>query len=346
MKKFIISLLACVLSFGAAFPVLATDKIETVDTFSAKNIAENRVWVGTFQLVWNDVMDKVVKGPVRFVSGDQSMARRLNKQEFTSNMLSKDSYYKAYGKTSPELKKQIEDAIMKKFGEKSAILDRVSWDNPNGAFFVYAMLKKDFQFIYRFNQLASGDFGPYHTDYFGIDDTGREPLYKNVRVLFYNSTSDFAIALNTKTKDQVYIYRTNENKPFNTIYKKMNKETAEYKGDHHFVKGDKVKIPYISFKNDINYDELCGREIKNTDRLYFEKAMQTIDFDLNESGVKLKSEAAADICLMSFMPQTPKSGRNMAVDNTFYIFLKERNKEMPYFAARIKDLILFKPAGK
>lgn len=343
MKKFIIGLLACLLSLNAVF---AMDKIEAVETFSAKNLAENRVWVGTFQLVWNDVMDKVVKAPIRFVSGDQTAARALNKQEFTADMLSEESYYKAYGKTSLELKKQIEDDIMQKFGEKSEILDKINWTNPNSAFFVYSMLKKDFLFLNRFNQLTAGDFGPYYTEYFGIDETSREQLYDNVRVLFYNSPEDFAVALSTQTNDQVYIYRTNENKPFNKMYKKMNKETQKYKGNHHFVEGDKVKIPYLSFKKDVNYDELCGREIKNTDRLYFAKALQTVDFELNESGVKLKSEAAADICLMSFMPKAPKAGRNMTVNNTFYMFLKEQNKEKPYFAARVKDLILFKPAAK
>jgi len=347
MNKIIIGLLSFIVGINAAVPAMAMDKIEAVETFSSKNTAENRVWVGTFQLVWNDVVDNIVKGPVKFISGDQSIAKRLNKKEFKADMLSEDSYYTAYGKTTPELKKQIEDAIMEKFGEKSDVLDRINWKNPYRAFVVYAMLKKDFEFLSKFSELTPGDFGPYTSDYFGINENSRAQLYNNVRVLFYNSPSDFAVALNTRTKDQVYIYRTNENKPFNTIYKKMNKETEKYKGDHHFVKGDKIKIPYISFKKDVNYDSLCGREIKNTDRLYFEKALQTVDFDLNDSGVKLKSEAAVEICYMSaFVPQPPKEGRNMAVNNTFYIFLKESNKELPYFAARIKDLILFKPAGK
>ncbi len=343
MKKFIVGFLACVLALNIYNSAFAIDRIEVVKTFSEKNVAPNRVWVGTFQLVWNDFMDEILKGPVKFISGEQKVAKALNKQEFKVSMLSPDSYYKTYGKPTLELKGQIETAIMEKFGEKSEILEQINWSDPDNAVFLYTMLKKEFKFVNRFTQLPSGDFGPYHTDYFGINESGREILYSNVRVLFYDSPSEFAVALNTRTNDEVYIYRTEENKPFNSIYKDMNKKTAKYKGSHEFMKGDKIKVPYVAFKKDVNFDELCNRIIKNTDEMYFEKALQTVDFDLNESGVKLKSEAALDVNFVSFLPQSPKEGRNLEVTNTFYIFMKEKDKGMPYFAARVKDLILFNP---
>ena len=86
---------------------------------------------------------------------------------------------------------------------------------------------------------------------------------------------------------------------------------------------------------------MCGREIKGKERLYFEKALQTVDFDMNEQGVKLKSEAALDVSLMSFMPPKAEKGRKMFFDDTFVIFLKETDISKPYFAARISDLALF-----
>lgn len=340
MKK-IIAMVICLLALSAN--AFAAENIEFIKTFSEKNSFQNKVWVGTFQLVWNDFVNDILKAPVKFVSGSQKDAKLLNKQEFTQEMLSDSSYYKTYGKTSLALKGEIENAIMEKFGEKSEILDKIDWNKPNGAYFLYVMLKKDFDFLQKFNQLPSGVFGSneYETKYFGISETSKKQLYKNVKVLFFNNTEDFAVELRTQSNDVVMLYRTDKNKSFNTLYKDMNKKSAKYKGNRDFVVGDKIKIPYISFKKDINFDDLCGREIKSPERLYFEKALQTVDFDMNEQGVKLKSEAALDVSLMSFMPPKAEKGREMFFDDTFVIFLKETDKAKPYFAARINNLELF-----
>ena len=340
MKKIILTLF-CLL--GLSTNAFAIENIEFIKTFSEKNNAQNKVWIGTFQLVWNDFMNEILKAPVKFVSGSQKTAKQLNKQEFNQNMLSEDSYYKTYDKTSLELKGEIENAIMEKFGEKSDILDKIDWNKPNGAYFLYVMLKKDFDFLQKFNQLASGNFGSkgLEAKYFGISETSKNQLYKNVKVLFFNNTEDFAVALRTQSNDIVMMYRTDKNKSFNALYKEMNKKATKYNGNNNFTTGDKIKIPYISFKHDINFDDLCGREIKGKERLYFEKALQTIDFEMNEQGVKLKSEAALDVSLMSFLPPKIEKGREMFFDDTFVIFLKETDKQKPYFAARINDLELF-----
>ena len=241
MKK-IIATLICLLSLN--INVLAAENIEFVKTFSANNNAQNKVWVGTFQLVWNDFVNDILKAPVKFVSGSQKEAKLLNKQEFTQNMLSEDSYYKTYGKTSLALKGEIENAIMEKFGEKSEILDKIDWTKSNGAYFLYVMLKKDFEFLQKFNQLTAGSFGAnnYQTKYFGINETSKNQLYKNVKVLFFNGAEDFAVELKTQSNDIVILYRTDKNKSFNTLYKDMNKKTFKYKGSNSFVLGDKIKI--------------------------------------------------------------------------------------------------------
>ncbi len=40
--------------------------IEIQPTMQSRSNTQDRVWVGTFQLVWNDFMDKIVHNPVRF----------------------------------------------------------------------------------------------------------------------------------------------------------------------------------------------------------------------------------------------------------------------------------------
>ena len=137
MRKVFLTMICLLALASNAF---AVDNIGFVETFSTKSKAENKVWIGTFQLVWNDFVNEILNAPVEFVTGSQKKAKLLNKQEFTEDMLSEEAYYKTYGKTSLELKGEIENAIMEKFGEKSDILDQIDWNKPNGAYFLYVML--------------------------------------------------------------------------------------------------------------------------------------------------------------------------------------------------------------
>ena len=68
---------------------------------------------------------------------------------------------------------------------------------------------------------------------------------------------------------------------------------------------------------------------------------------MNNTGVKLKSEAAMSIMTMSLMPEMKKQrGRNFYFNNTFALFLKEKDKSMPYYAMRVKDMELYKYTGE
>ena len=323
-------------------------KIEMLPVFSAQTNAQNRLWVGTFQIVWNEFMDNILKGPVLFKNYESELANQLNKQEFKKSMISEDSYYTAYGETTLALKEQIEKAIMEKFNETSDVLDKIDWTDPNNAYLLYAMLKKDFTYSARFEILPAEKFNNSKTQYkyFGINEKSRPEQYSSVKVLFYNNPFDYAVALQGNN-DEVILYRTNSDKTFKNLYADLTKKTEKYRGNRAFVQGDKLKIPFISVKQDIDYQALCGHEILNTDRLYIGKALNTVDFNMNNTGVKLKSEAAMSIMTMSLMPEMKKQrGRNFYFNNTFALFLKEKDKSMPYYAMRVKNMELYKYTGE
>ena len=104
MKK-ILSLVLSSFIMGVA-QVQASD-IEVLPTMMSRTNAQDRVWVGSFQLVWNDFMDRVVFNPIRFREGTPESVRDLNRQSFTSSDLSEKSYYKITAKVTKNLKKQI-----------------------------------------------------------------------------------------------------------------------------------------------------------------------------------------------------------------------------------------------
>ena len=93
-------------------------------------ITKDSCWCGTFQLVWNDMKNKVVKGDVVFTP-QVKIADNLNKETFTEEMLSEDHYYKTYGLKTLELKKKIEKGIKKKFNQDSDILDDFDWSEDS-----------------------------------------------------------------------------------------------------------------------------------------------------------------------------------------------------------------------
>ena len=75
-----------------------TGKAQITPTYTSKlsTMDSNKVWVGTFNLVWNDFMNDVIKGKIEFVDGESELANELNKQSFKAEQLSENSYFKIH----------------------------------------------------------------------------------------------------------------------------------------------------------------------------------------------------------------------------------------------------------
>lgn len=335
LSLFIFSSSAFAFSFNFFKPKLKTqDALVTAPLFNSQFSGSNIVWVGTFQLLWNDLCDNVVKGPIVFLNGQTKFAEELNKQEFNKDMLSESAYYTNHGFMTKEFKKTIETDLKNKFNDKSDILDSFNWNGSD--FLAYAMLKKDFQFVQEFNELAEVPFGknPVKVKYFGIDKNSPKDLRDNVRVMFYNSDRDFALKLYTKGFDKVILYRTDDNSSFDKIYADFLEKSKKYTGNKHFTSKDRFKVPFIEFKTKHEYKDLSGKAIKGTN-FVIDRALQTVDFKMDNKGVKLKSEAAMIMLTTALRPQTDRP-RDFYFDDTFVMFLIEKDK--PYFALRVNDV--------
>ena len=333
MKKLIYLLTIAIIS--TSLPAFASN-IEVQPTMQTRTSAQDRVWVGTFQIVWNDFMDKIVHNTVRFREGTPVMVQELNKQAFKENQLSEKSYYTMTGKVKKNTKKQITKAIKKKFNETSDLLDKLDLTARNDMLIVYAMLKKDFMFTQAFDKLGKSKFGEdQEAEYFGIAHWSDNALGNGVKVLFYNSPEDFAVKLTTKDNDEVFLYRNDSNKSFTYLYDDMNKKTISYAGLKTFSEIDELKVPNLKFSQEKSFDEITGKRIMGTN-LVINQAMETIKFNMNHKGVELKSEAAMTVMKMSVMEDLKP--RLFNYDDTFVLFLKEKGKESPYFALRVNDI--------
>ena len=309
-------------------------KAEITPTYTSKlsSTETNKVWCGTFNLVWNDFMNDVIGGKIEFEDGPSELADELNKQSFTVNELNPNSYFKKHGVATFELKSQIENGIKQKFNEDSKILDKVEWGNSD-VYVLYAMLKKEFNYLEKFPTLKDDTFGnsEQKVKYFGIEPDTLQTASKNIEILFYNSKEDFAIKLKTKENEEVYLYRTTgENKSFEENYQEMMKKQAQYTGEKQWKRIDVLNIPFIKISDEINYDELCGRMIKGTN-WYIRQAIQTIDFELNNYGGSVKSEALIEALKEAVF----EKGREFIYNDDFILYLKEEDKDKPYFALKV-----------
>ena len=346
-KILIIIALILVSTSGIIYSVMkinggAKGKAKMVPSFSSSisTMDENKVWCGTFNLVWNDFMNDVIGHKIEFEDGPSEMANELNEQKFTIDELDEKSYFKIHGIENLDLKNKIIQGIKNKFNEESTILERCDFNSEESGYVLYAMLKKEFNFLEPFSTaMGSMEFKNSNTKVkcFGVDNTNNPVACKNVEVLFYNSTEDFAIKLKTIEGEEVYLYKTpSDNNSFEEKYFEMISKKDNYKGNNSWEKNDYLRIPFISVKDEINYDELCGRYIKDKNRTYIKQALQTINFELNNVGGSVKSEALIEITKSA----TIEIGRKFLFDDNFVLFLKEENKEKPYFALNVDNIDL------
>ena len=316
----------------------------------------NSLWCGTFQLVWNDLIDEIVKQDVVFHPQLQ-IVENLNKKTFSNEYISPDSYFSKFGLLTLDLKEEIENWIKEKFDETSDILDLLDWsDVPQSdedydligdkRYWFYAMLKKIFNFETVFDELDVWKFDDKYdnVEYFWINWDSDNQLYKQVYVYYYNSDDDFAVALQTKEWEEIRLARWADWKSLLDIYKDILVKKNKYEWNYKFTEFDYLKVPNLKTKTLTEFKNLENHSFSTAswESYLIGKALQAIEFELNKSGWYIKSEAWVDITksASAIMPQEIEH-RYFYFDKPFVMFWKETDKNLPYFAAQISDITLF-----
>lgn len=376
MKKQIIFWIICAivwLACGFGWMYFFQNKISWVHATSWKSdwdlhvltsiddkVVWDSMWCWTFQLVWNDMVNEVVKQDVVF-NPQLKIVENLNKQTFTNKELSPNSYYSKFWLLTLDLKEEIENGIKEKFSETSDILDE--WASRNDVpdnedfyewerikkYLFYAMLKKIFKFENVFDQLDNWKFdGKYgNVKYFWIKWSSSSKLYKQVYVYYYNSDDDFAVALKTKEWEDVILARWIWWNSFMDVYNNLLKKDKKYEWNHYFTEDDYLKVPELKVKTINEFVELENKIFypKEDDVIcWIEKAMQSIELKLDKEWWEIKSEALIVMWWESqwISYKQPKiEHRYFYFDKPYVMFLKEEDKELPYFAAQISDITLF-----
>jgi len=350
---------------------------ETIETSSNSNIEfaseTDDVWTPTLQLCWNELIDLSGTWQIQYLKGNPPLADELNKQKFFKNDLSDEDYHISVGKLTVAHKNKIAEAIAEKFNETSDILDDFEWDEgpETNKWFIYSILKKDFPFTAEYDILKPDVFNQDETikyKYFGYspdendDDVYNPGKYLNkekMSELFYANDDDFALKIKDKdNKEEMILYLTSSEASFDEIYneilrksdkkgfyqdqrKQKEKERIQKENEASLLPvliGEVVfknyyKIPYLHIDEKFDLSEELGGIINGD--MTIVKVLQTIQFDLDNAGARLKSETGMGGVLG--MKMSIDINNYYYFDRPFVIFLKEADKDKPYFAARIKD---------
>ena len=337
-------IIVCLISTGIVYATIKiykaiNSKSNLVATYNNSNRIDkdiNTIWVGSFQLAWNEFMDNIIGGEVKFENKESNLLNELNKKNFTKDMINEKDYYIKVDKTTPELKEIIINDLEKKFAiTDRSILDNINFKEKENYYTIYSVLNKKFEFLLPFDTVEKDTFknSKEKFEYFGIKVGSDEKLNSNVNVLFYNSNEDFAVSLNTKENEEVILYRTNMNDKFENTNQILKEKSKEYSGNREFNKTDELKIPVINMDSVVFYDELCNEYISGTNGMYIANAMQNVKFNLNKFGGNLTSESYIE---ETFFSDNDK-GRMFYFTDKFFIFLKEKDKNTPYMALLVDD---------
>lgn len=317
--------------------------INIVPTMQSE-ITENSVWCATFQLVWEDFQYKLLENNFT-VNGERNKTiDSLLANKIGEKILSEKDYYKIIGKKTIKLKEEIEKELIKRFNERSSILDKVDFREKTDNILIYTMLKKIFLFKHKFDELDKEEFGKSKekVEYFGINKKTKniEELANQIKVLFYNTYDEYSIMLKTNKEDRIILYRTNNNYNFASAFNEIKNKSKNYSNTN-FKNKDTLKVPKLNFNILQNYDELIGKTfIRSSDNEIFKisQAMQTIEFELDETGGKVKSEALINVGETAIRRPQTNVARHFDFNDTFYLFLIEKGKEKPYLALRVQDI--------
>lgn len=297
-------------------------KLNIVPTAISK-IEENSIWCPTLELIWNDMKNQVIGQDIIFIGDEENiLAKDLNKESFKEMMISDEYYYKNYGYMTPSFKELIKEDIWHKFNEKSDILDKFNFAENSYDYFFYSMLVRKFTFLKPFDILSDSTFG--------INEHSRDELNENVRVLFYDDNG-YAVKLLTTSGDEVILYKGDRKETFNDTYQMIVNQSNE----SDFNLDDTLTVANINFKSESNYQELTNKKFYDINGVEhtIDEIIQTIMFNLDNTGGKVKSEAGMSVKFTSV-----SYGRHFDFNDDFVLFLKETKHDKPYLALNVTDI--------
>ena len=304
----------------------------------------NVLWCSTFQLAWNEACTLI--GEDIHLDDEPPMVPILNKKTTTKDDLDEPSYVALAGWTQEGIVEKIRATVLEKFGEDA---DPELLPESLPAFWLveYAYLFKDLRFAVPFEPLHRRQlkFRGKPVKAFGLTKTtGRaNEMAKQIIILAQWETEqehsyDFIVELKTKSEgDRLILAKL---PPAQTLAQTVHevRRHIDASRPEKAYSGTTLMVPKLNFKIFRQYKELEGKRLKvknpRVSRMQIVRALQTVHFQLNEHGARLKSEG--------YMEEK-SVGSRLVFDEPFLILLERRGAKTPYFALWVDNTELLVP---
>lgn len=333
MKRIIhiIYILLSLTSFGQnslnnAFFIDPTMKAELNDTI-------NTIYCSSFINAWIEAKD--LHGGVIQLDSNTLLLNQLN-SIIDNNSISNKYLVARSGFIKDSIILKINHELEQKFHHTKVF----SGDLNNNDIISYAYLKKELLFYSKIYQVFYDDriiFNASDTvDFFGLRCPWGNPKHNRKIVIHdYKNNNDFILEIKTKDGlDQIFFAKilpdSSLESSYNRIIQRVNLNDTSF-----MVMGEKLKIPYINFSIEKDFEELINKRVLNKgfENYILKEAKQVIDFDLNENGISLESEGYKTE-IWAIIESLP---RQFLFDKPFFIVIKENDKNEPYFCIYIAN---------
>lgn len=294
---------------------------------------KNVLWCASFQMAWDDSANHFGR-PMK-LEPDSQLADSLNQHPFDRRWVDGDSVFTAQGLLEEGILDEIDQGVQKRTGRPSKLLDRMKQGTSPDDLVFFALLHKDLQFPQPFGKLGSCKMGDKKVPWFGFTPQMKESesLQHQVLVHHYSGKNDFVVELLCKQAgDQLLLAKLPDTPKTmtgmsETVLKRLHADapSAEL--------ADLLAVPNVVVDEAAAFEELHGKTVVGTDR-FIRQAIQSIEFRMDEEGVKLHSEAEVSFACSKAEHVDP---RLMILDPPFAIIMKRKEAPQPYFAAWIAN---------
>ena len=290
---------------------------------------KNVLWCATFQMAWDAAAARFGR-PLRLTPA-LKLADSLNRQPFDRRWVDEASVFTAEGVMNEDVMGRIDHGMRNLSGKKSKLAASLKKDAAPDDLVFFASLKKDLEFPQPFGKLGTWKLGKRSVPWFGFTPEHLEtgPLHQQVRVHHYGGKDDFVIELLSKTTgDQLILAKLpalpeTPGEASRNVLKHLRADAPHAGG------ADLLAVPNVMTEETAEFSQLEGRSVAGTG-LILRKALQTIDFQMDEKGVKLRSEAAVSFGCSVQEHVVP---RLMILDPPFALVMKRKDAPQPFFVA-------------
>lgn len=307
---------------------------------------QNIVWCASFQLTWNEACT-LVGEDLHFAGTEPAIVQVLNKRSFTRDHLDEESYVAVAGFVKDDVFGRIDRQLLKTYKGRATprhLPPRTATPRPQDIV-AYSYLFKNLEFPISFERIDTPLlFNTTPVPCFGIGEehkTGHARMLEQLAIVDYRDSDNFIVELKTKSIDDRFILAKVQ--PAATLAETINQVLIRVT-DADPVQPrmhDVLKVPKFNFDITREYQELLNLSLvlKNPHvarDLQIVSALQNIRFQLDETGVRLRSESHMSFGCSKAAPPPP-ARHVMVFDKPFLLLLLRRDADVPYLAVWIEN---------